>query len=591
MAWRSRRGVSSSPELERIKALPRRNWEGTPAVSETVDLLTDYLKTPRGSQKLRPFQAQSLNELSEVNGAIVPQSVGGGKSLVTLLAPIVTEAKRPLLMMPAKLLKKTEHEMQAYALHWRIAWPELLSYERLSRVSPTEQDTGLTLLDEYAPDLIICDEAHRIKNPKAACTRKVRKYLKKYPHVRFVALSGTLISRSLRDCAHLCDWALRESSPLPRSYSVLEEWCSAVDEKTNRAAVTLAPGSLIQLCTPAEAREGRDGVRKALQRRILDTPGVVATRKDTADDCTASLMIRGHDVPMGEATDAAFRRLLTDWETPDGHPIADAPTLWRHQREVAAGFYYRWDPRAPKDWLLARRDWAGFVRDTLAHSQTLHSENAVALAVSQGKVPDPHGYYEIWKTVRPTFRPNSVPVWLDSAFWEWVAEWGRKHRGIMFVEHRAIGAMLADKLQVPYFAQDGRDVTGRHPGIIDHTTPKDGPILASLKSNLEGRNLQAWDHALVVSPPTTGRDWEQLLGRLHRSGQRADEIQYDVIINCYQHQKAMIQSLADARAQEDTLGALRKLNLADLDLDLDPRAGNNTAWRWRDGAATKRKKI
>lgn len=578
-----RRGVPHSAELERIKALPRRDWEASEENADLTAGLTDFLKTRRGDQTLRPFQAQSLQEISEFSGALIPESVGGGKTLVALLAAVAAEAKRPLLLMPAKLLRKTQAELETYAQNWRIAWPELLSYERLSRVSRLEQDEGITLLDEYAPDLIIADECHRIKNPKAACTKKVKRYFKKNPHVGFVGLSGTLFGRSLRDFAHLAEWALRDRSPLPRVFTTLEDWASAVDERTYPGD-SLAPGALADLCTVEEIQDGLPGLRRAIQRRILDTPGVIATRRGGAGECTASLILESYDVPMGDQTEEAFRRLLEDWETPDGHPISDPPTLWRHQREVAAGFFYRWDPRAPRDWLQARKDWAAFVREKLAHSQTLHSENAVALAVVSGKVKDPGGYYETWAAIRKTFVPNSVPVWLDYAFLEWVEKWAKKNRGIIFVEHRAIGQALAERLEIPYFAQNGLDVAGRRSGLIDHTTPKDGPILASLKSNLEGRNLQAWDRALVTAPLTTGRDWEQLLGRLHRSGQRADEICYDVVINCYQHQKAMSQSISDARAQQDVLGSLKKLTIADKLLDLETRRGAFVPWRWREKA-------
>src|SRR5438128_2692375 len=95
-----RRSVANSQELKRILALPRRVADG----SDLVEPLTQALKTPTGTQTLRPVQAQALYDMGTYGGLFGPLRVGSGKTLVTLLAPLLLEAKRPVLLLPANLI-------------------------------------------------------------------------------------------------------------------------------------------------------------------------------------------------------------------------------------------------------------------------------------------------------------------------------------------------------------------------------------------------------------------------------------------------------------------------------------------------------
>src|SRR5678816_4636049 len=99
---------------------------------------------------LRPIQALALVEAAETGGLFAPIRVGGGKTLLSLLLPVVLGAERPLLLLPAKLIEKTRRAMHALQQHWRIArHTRLVSYELLGRAQAAE------LLDRFEPDLII----------------------------------------------------------------------------------------------------------------------------------------------------------------------------------------------------------------------------------------------------------------------------------------------------------------------------------------------------------------------------------------------------------------------------------------------------
>jgi hypothetical protein len=121
------RAVADSWDLARVAALPRRP---VAADDELVALLSNHF-----GGSLRPAQARALSELHDFGGLLAPMKVGSGKTLVTLLAPTLLGAVRPLLIVPAKLRDKTTAEAKAYRKRgWRIGvMPVVESYERLGR--------------------------------------------------------------------------------------------------------------------------------------------------------------------------------------------------------------------------------------------------------------------------------------------------------------------------------------------------------------------------------------------------------------------------------------------------------------------------
>src|SRR5262249_13680283 len=142
--------------------------------AEMARRLTQELRVPGGTLELRPVQAIALTEIRACGGLLAPIRVGAGKTLISLLAGSVVGARRPVLLVPAKLRDKTERDMRAARRHFRVP-PNLqvVSYELMGRVNQAE------LLEEIKPDLLICDEVHRIKNPRAAVTKRVMRYLAK----------------------------------------------------------------------------------------------------------------------------------------------------------------------------------------------------------------------------------------------------------------------------------------------------------------------------------------------------------------------------------------------------------------------------
>lgn len=514
-----KRSVEPSEELRRILALPRRQWE--PRAEEYATALTSHLKTPQGTQKLRPIQAAALVEMHDNRGLLMPAAVGAGKTLTSLLGFFVLESRRPLLLMPAKLIEKTHREAQTYKQHWIIpGYIRIESYEKLGRAQHVH------MLEEALPDVIICDEVHRLRNHSAAVVKRVKRYLEAHPNTVFVGMSGTVMKRSILDFAHLSAWALRNKNPTPISFQDRIAWSMALDEKRDNDN-RLAPGALVELCTPdeqqellntSEHEEALGIVRRAFRRRVTDTAGIVATQERLLG---TSLRIENVKLPVPTTTATgrsfwlALEGLRDRWERPDGEPLMDAIELWRHLRELACGFFYRWMPPPPQVWRDKRRAWAAFVRHVLKTNRVhIDSESQVVKAVDDGHY-DGRELAE-WRAVKPIYTPQTEAVWLDDTVLNFCAAWMRGEAkevdktdqgGVVWVEHTEFGHELARRTGVPYYHRGGQNDTG----VPIERHPPGKPLIASIASNSEGRNMQAWSRSLVVSPPQAGRTWEQCL--------------------------------------------------------------------------------
>jgi hypothetical protein len=549
---REAEGVYHTPELDRIIMIPRRVPLTPDEEAERIDLLTNHLRTPGGMMRLRPVQAQALCEAHDYQGLFGPIRVSGGKTLISLLAPLVLEARAPMLLIPKALIDKTRAEAQKLAQHWKLpAFLHIVSYQALGRVS------GAETLEKNAPDLIICDEAHKLKNPRAAVTKRVARYMHDHPETRMVILTGTITKRSLHNFAHLLLWSLKLRTPLPRHWTELEAWALAIDERPNAIVPPLYPGAILKLATEEDTGSATQRARTAVRRRINDTPGVVTA---SGEGCNVSLRVQGHIVETTEATEAAFERLRDKWQTPDGWPLRDGFEIYRHARELALGFYYRWDPRPPDEWLEARKAWSAFCRKVLKGNQRrIDSEMQVALACKDHPGWYGDAEYKAWVSIRNDFKPKTVAVPFDDSVLEYATKWAEKHGGLIWCEHVDFANRLSASTGLPYFAGEGLDANGNSVETFD------GPCaILSIEANREGRNLQRFSKNLVASPMQQGDRWQQMLARTHRDGQDADEVICDVVVSCVEHVEAMRIMQSDAQYQEDITGDRQKLQLADI---------------------------
>ena len=148
------------------------------------------------------------------HGAILADDMGLGKSLQALtvmwtLKPFLGKA---VLCCPATLVENWSHEVNKWlgsrcpckvvnssaksSIKQSASDPELalliVSFESLRAHAPLLADAGV--------GLIICDEAHRLKNDKALVNQTIASL-----HCRRLLLTGTPIQNSLTDLFVLCD--------------------------------------------------------------------------------------------------------------------------------------------------------------------------------------------------------------------------------------------------------------------------------------------------------------------------------------------------------------------------------------------------
>lgn len=538
------KGVEPSPELRRILAMPRRDPEAigqaiAPVLTERLRLRWPERPPPDIPHALRWYQALALAEIHDFRGALVPLPVGAGKSLITILAPTVLRSQRACLLLPAKLREKAYREIEAYRQWWRVQpLIQVLSYETLS-VRPDE-------LLRLGPDALICDEAYNLKNPRSGRKKRVWRYMRMYPDTPFIPLTGTVQKKGFLDWWHIQRGALQpEIAVLPHSWPEVVQWNQALAPNlTQRRPV----GALSLLC----GQQGGDheGVRKAYGERFRMTPGVITC---PGGSCDASIQFTLEHMRHREI-DTYMTEMRRTWETPDGTPFNEGSDLWRHARELANGYIYRWKVPGPKRWMEARREANAFLREILRHSRTLDTELQVWRAY-----PDEPALVR-WREIKPTFTPETEPVWFTYDVIDAAVERARAQKALLWVEHTAVGRKISERHGIPYFARLGRDP--QHGSIMDWPG---GPCVVSTTAVGEGFNLQDRWHRNVILNITPGcKEYEQTMGRTHRQGQRSDLVEYTQLVLVQEQIAGFEKALAQARAAEQTDSQAKKLTVADV---------------------------
>lgn len=593
--------VGESRDLRRVLALPRRPRPDDAQIA----LWSAYIKQELGVVRttpcecetkfkrlccanLLPVQAWLLYEASTVGGVLGPIGVGHGKTLCNLLTPmVVSECKTAVLLLPPNLKSQLlEVDWHFYGQHWKL--PNLAGGRWLVPGRPTLHVVAFSelsgsratdLLHRLRPDVVVVDEAHSVRNRTAARTKRFLRYFTDHPTVRLFAWSGTLTSRSLKDYAHLSNLALGESSPTPLHWPTVEEWAGHLDPSEFRSP----PGRLSQFGSDA---------RVGFAQRVVETHGVVSSG-DTAS-CQASLIISERPLVAPKVVVDHLEALDATWTRPDGEELVDAMSVGRCARELSCGFYYRWRfPRKEpteviEKWFSARKAWNKELREKLKLSRP-HLDSPLLCAkaairwykgyvhverdlegnelgrrelpprTTSGPLPVwPSLCWPEWEQVRGTVQPETEAVWLDDGFVEDCLAWLQEGPGLLWYEFDG----LAQRIH-----QRGREcrvaITRAGPGVDGNQAvlglQGSESVVASIRAHGTGKNLQQFSRNLVANPPSSGSEWEQLIGRTHRTGQTADEITFEV----YRHTDPVLKAVEKARDLseyiQDTFGAKQRL--------------------------------
>lgn len=603
--------VPDSHELRRILALPARRW--SPEQMQALAVwLTDQLRTSAvcdrcgGSRAhtsactyadhekpplaLRGIQAVLLWEFYTMRGVYGQVPVGGGKSLATFLAAYMLSAMRPLLFVPAALVKDTYTKFELYSRYWVSPRPipAIESYQQLTQAGSVD------MLERRNPDVLMGDECHKWKALERSGAKRIGRYVDvARERVACMFLSGAVKRKSIRDDAHFAVWALREKAPVPLFAKELQDWQLALDEDSVVGQQRLRPGALVQLAhqfgiAPEQPDAPSIGelarMREAYRLRFSSTPGVIVHDQT---ECDQPLTIDFQLAPHDQVIEDDFMVLRTEWRTPANLDVIeerkqgeqDSPfAMYRVIRELGTGFCYYWDPPGPKEWMAARKNWFSFVRSEIAAtaelgSKALDTMRAVALAY-----PD-HPYLIDWKRVEPTFTPNSVPMWRSASVFYAAAMQAQAWReagttGLIWVKQAAAAGAIASLAGLPYYGAKGERIDAYGRPCPDDTIEdairqaskqgKQPPIaVLGFDSNREGRNLQAYHNNMIVGWVQSSSDTEQFLGRTHRGGQN-HPVRVTVLVTCGEILDSFQSTLSSARFVKSQ-GLTQKILTAEID--------------------------
>ena len=564
--WGSGRPVQESADLRRVLSIPRRPGTITELITpEEVEALTNSLKRPNGTMKLKRLQAAALKEAALNGGLFGSLGVGSGKTIISMLLPLVMKSKNCVLMVPPALKAKLfDIDLPTLSEHWRLPnfhgskyhFPDVdctvyvVTYSQLSTAK--SQD----ILDRLKPDLIVCDEAHSVKDPGATRTKRFLRFFRQHPETRLCVLSGTMTQRSIKDFAHLARFSLKANAPVPMAYPVLEEWAAALDamDEDRRAE----PGALAALCQAGEP------VRVGYSRRLRETPGVVVS---SAERPPTSLTLNEREVALPPTVEVALRTLRGEWVTPSGEELKDALSFSRAARQIASGLYLRWvwpesvSPELKEQWLRTRAAWHKELREAMKGEGTAGMDSPYLLekAAAEGRWK-PWSLKE-WQEADAEFRrvsrlkePPTEAVWIDDYLVKDAVAWGKQNqRGIIWYEHPAFGKAVAKMGGWEFFGEG----TVAAKAIQEHKGNK--VVVAGVRTQGEGKNLQMFNKQLVCTPSSNPKVWEQLLGRTHRYGQKADEVTCDVYLHTLEMRAALDKAVKATEYGEELENTEKKL--------------------------------
>lgn len=643
------RDTADSLEIQRIVSLPlvAQPDEGVIEAFCAEEVQARYFEE---GFRLFPTQVGAVLAWDLYAGLFAPIGVGWGKTLITLMianrAYLRGESERSILFVPSQVyeqLTKTDipwarkrvglsvpfHLMAGRGLDARrhiaasgrrgcyILPYTLLSTrdsEALLSGDHSNPPPNKPAIDGIRPDLLILDEAHSVKNPKAARTRRLRRYIHAY-QPRLVALSGTITSKSINEYHHLISQALRDLCPLPQSTELANNWSYILDpERPSAGPGVRGPGPgasktgpLVPLVHWArrhfpdeEIPEGVPGFRKAYRLRLTSTPGVVATGDM---EIGVSLTLNNQPVPKYRSHPGwlLLEKLMKEvdelWRTPSGDEIEEGFHKWRYQYELTTGFYYRlrWPHtdelerkglseheamvylERAQEHHEAQQNYHRRLRRWLDYSGRpgLDTPLLVGASMSRHGANDVgHELYDFWRPMKDLefagmperiSEPVRVCDYKIQHTVTWAEQLMRTTKGeqgaLIWLHHDEPGRWLAGALEeagLPVLWCPSESIRpGSNAAILDPENAK-RIVVANMGGHATGKNLQHFQHQLFLQFPRKADLLEQALGRTHRNGQQADELE-PVTINTtdFDHQN-MWACLIDSLYIHQTTGARQK---------------------------------
>lgn len=624
-ALRVHRDTAGSLEIDRIIGLP--------VIPELLPLEVEVFSEQEiqaryfeDGFRLFPVQAASVLAYDTYGGLFGPVGVGWGKTLITLMIAdraLRKGIERSMLFVPSQVysqLTNTDIQWARKRVGLRVPFMLMGGKSRQERhriassgkkgcyVFPysllSTRDTD-EILNLISPGLLMLDEVHNVKNMRAARTKRLfgpdGYVTRNCPEI--VALSGTITSKSIRDYGHLISHALREWSPLPMEFALIEQWAQALDAGADPGDAQTGPMRPLlkwfRTHWPTEKLPPHiSGYRKAYNRRLTTCPGVVST-----GDAEIGTSLTFENLPVkGYKSAEGFQELnrLMDqvedlWLTPSGDEIDWGFHKWRYLYELSSGFYHnlRW-PTIPE---LMRR--AHFSRLT-EHEVEAYLEQAKACHEARNEfnkklrrwiqyrgrsemdtpfliTSNMHTYedrdvgaelYNAWRAAKDLEFEGmperlSEPILVCDYKIKHAVEWAKKYgKGLVWYLHDALGewtsqAMLDAGVDALWCPAESRR-KGMNDQIRDPAN-KDRVLVSSAGGHGTGKNLQHHSNSLMLQFFRQSDTFEQVLGRIHRNGQLEDELIVHFNNTLEFDDLNASACIIDALYQHQTVGTRQKL--------------------------------
>jgi hypothetical protein len=511
---------------------------------------------------------------------------------------------------PAERMRTAQQQGPGLFIYSYSSLSAETGYEELCAMSPT-----CFIMDEAQCVARFTSARTRRWHSVVTALEKAIKEARLGPDVRAtrveaIILSGTITKKSVKDYAHLARVALREKSPAPIRDGCITTLASCIDAETTGGALGELDMARMRELVDWAAAAGyvpppelvhptfQEMVREAFQYRLRTSPAVVSKNNASAD---CSLIISWSEPPRpktveSEAMASMMQAVVQDMTTPNGDVIDYGMHSFKWLWELTAGFYncLTWptlgeirDTSARKGKVISGQEAEALLHQARTHHAKLQDYHKIlrkfletkhlpgcdtpmlvaAEIVKQLKgeaskhrlPPDLVQAYAAHKAEFYDDLPerSSSPVRVCDYKVRAAVEWCRAHHaaklgGMVWYHHPEIGRWLCELLKqadIPHtFAPAG-----------NNEAPFANGIVVSSFAHGVGKNLQHQSRNLIMELRREAAVMEQMLGRTHRSGQKADDVRADVLISNGFDLVMFNQTLRDADYIQSTTGQLQRL--------------------------------
>jgi len=377
---KERAEANADSEMNRIINLPIVK----PIEDYELEALNMYTVQPQflnksvedGGFRLFRVQAEALNSYIEFNGGFMPITVGGGKTLTSLL--IANEAfkrghSKVMLIIPPNLVDQLRDvDVPFYRskclLNIPIHFiPGLPAKKRMAKAmsgcrglyiytfSLLSSPQGAEILDAICPSTVIIDEAHNLSGTRNSARAKRFNEFLDTNKPDLISLSGTMTRTTPMDYYSLARHGLKEYNFLPNIKTMAQLWSDAIgsgassmDESESASVAMSKP--LFRLINwarvkfPDEVFEiSLSGFRKAFRYRLTTNPGVTSSGEDHLD-VGIKIINDPHKSPESvsgwDLMQDLIQSVKDEMITPSGDELEHAMHVWKWLYEIeGAGFY------------------------------------------------------------------------------------------------------------------------------------------------------------------------------------------------------------------------------------------------------------